>query len=326
MTSRRWLVTGVAGFIGSNLAEDLMRRGERVRGLDNFFSGRRANVERLTLLFGSQFEFVEASILDEGQLLRAMEGCQVVAHLAAQVSVIRSIDDPEETHAINTTGFMRVMRCASKLGVEHLVYASTCAVYGDSTMLPLAETTPPRPMSPYAASKLANEAYARGFKLAPQMRVIGLRFFNIFGPWQDASGGYAAVIPRWIELARSGRQVVIFGDGSATRDFCHVSNVCRAIWEASHAGAELSGDVFNVATGLPTRLDDLHAMICDAISQTGVICSREFRHEPWREGEILHSYADTTRASQCLGFQAEVDLATGLRHMLAIEGGLSRLN
>ena len=320
---RRWLVTGVAGFIGSNLAAFLLDRGETVVGLDNFFSGKRANIERLVRAYGSRFDFIEGDILDAEVVRRAVEGCRAVAHLAAQVSVIRSIDLPKETYDINTNGFLSVLQGAAASGVESLIYASSCAVYGDNDALPLHESEEPRPMSPYAASKLANEVYAAGFHiLAPNLNVVGLRFFNIFGAWQDAAGGYAAVIPMWIGLLLNGKQPILFGDGSATRDFCHVHNVCEAIWCAANAGDSVNGKVFNVASGIPIRLDALYSLIVQLLCEVGV--STELprpTYKPWRTGEIMHSYGSPTKSSELLHFRCEVTLENGLRNMLVEEYG-----
>jgi len=316
---RRWLVTGAAGFIGSNFCRYLMERGERVVGCDNFFSGKRANIDRLEARFGERFAFAEGSILDRPFMDRVASGCDAVVHLAAQVSVQRSLDDPEETHAINGTGFLNVFLAAAKAGASRLVYASSCAVYGDSDALPLAETAPPRPMSPYAATKLANEHYAAGAALvAPGMTSIGLRFFNIFGAWQDADGGYAAVIPRWVEALRAGARPVLFGDGSASRDFCHVENVCEALWRAADPAGVRGPAVFNVATGVRTRLDTLYETIRAAVVEAGALAPPPApEHRPWRAGDIAHSVADTTLAREVLGFSARIDLRRGIEMMLA---------
>jgi UDP-N-acetylglucosamine 4-epimerase len=315
---RRWFVTGAAGFIGCNVSRSLMLRGDSVVGFDNFFSGERANIERLAAEFGPRFSFIEGDIVDAGALDAALAGCSAVVHLAGQVSVPRSIDFPEETHAVNVTGFMNVFRAAARAGAAHFIYASSCSIYGDNPALPLAEDAVPRPMSPYAASKLANEVYAAGFRvLAPQMTTVGLRFFNIFGPWQSVTGGYAAVIPRWIGLLRDGKRPVVYGDGSATRDFCHVDNVCAAIMRASGLPGG-SQALVNVATGVSTRLDELYAIICRTLQDAGLVqaCPALQQADP-RPGDILHSVGDPARASRDLGFSAAIDLETGLRTMLA---------
>lgn len=322
--ARRWLVTGAAGFIGCNLARFLLQRGETVVGVDNFFSGKRENVDRLAARFPDGFEFVEADIVDGGGLAAAADGCDAVAHLAAQVSVMRSIDDPEETHAINGTGFLNAFRAAAETGAGRFVYASSCAVYGDNDDLPLPEEATPRPLSPYAATKLANEVYAAGFAVtAGGMQTTGLRFFNIFGPWQNPGGGYAAVIPKWIERMLSGATPVLFGDGSATRDFCYVDNVCEAVWQA--ASNDAKPGIYNVATGVATRLDALYETIRNMVAATGhngVIPPPN--RQPQRPGEILHSVGDPSKAERVLGFQARIGLEEGIRRLLEEEYGMNK--
>lgn len=322
---RRWLITGAAGFIGSNLARHLLERGESVVGLDNFLTGKRENVDRLERRFGGDFIFHEGDILDPEAVARAVRDCSAVMHLAAQISVLRSVSEPEMTHAINGTGFLNVYLAAAKAGVSSLVYASSCAVYGDNPALPLSEDAASRPLSPYAATKLANEAYAAGMAIAaPRMTAVGFRFFNIFGAWQDVSGGYAAVIPKWIDLLMSGRPPVIYGDGSATRDYCHVDNVCEAIWRAANRGGPAGSAIFNVGTGVSTRLDTLYQTICRALQDGGVRGELPApTYEPARDGEIRQSVADTTKAATELGFRAAVDLEEGLRRLLSEQHGLS---
>jgi UDP-N-acetylglucosamine 4-epimerase len=315
---QHWLVTGAAGFIGCNLARFLLERGQRVVGFDNFFSGRRENVDRLERRFGESFSFREGDILDRPAVERAMRDCSAAVHLAAQVSVIRSIGDPGETHAINGTGFVNAYLAAAATGVSSLVYASSCAVYGDNPALPLSERADPRPLSPYAASKLANEAYAAGMGVtAPHMSVVGLRFFNVFGAWQDAAGGYAAVVPKWIGLLMVGQAPVLYGDGSATRDFCHVDNVCEAVWRAADRQPG-SHEVFNVGTGISTRLDTLYGAIRRTLAAGGVEGALPApRLEPAREGEIRQSVADIAKAEAGLGFRAAIGLEEGLCRLLS---------
>jgi UDP-N-acetylglucosamine 4-epimerase len=316
-------VTGSAGFIGCNISAELMRRGNDVVGFDNFFSGDRANIDRLTKAHGPSFRFVEGDIVETAALERALDGCEAVIHLAGQVSVPRSIEDPGETHVVNTTGFMNVFRAAACAGVGHFVYASSCSVYGDNPSLPLAEDAVPRPLSPYAASKLANEAYGAGFSvLAPNMTAVGLRFFNIFGPWQSITGGYAAVIPRWINLLLDGKRPLLYGDGSATRDFCHVGNVCTAILKAASLSRRPHA-VFNVATGASMRLDELYATICRALQAKGAgLTFPALERLAPRAGDILHSVGDPFKASRELDFRATIGLEDGLQMMLAEQYGL----
>jgi UDP-N-acetylglucosamine/UDP-N-acetyl-alpha-D-glucosaminouronate 4-epimerase len=322
---RRWLITGAGGFIGCNLARFLLERGEQVVGFDNFYSGKRANIDRLERRFGKEFAFHEGDIRDAAAVAAAVRDCTAVAHLAAQISVMRSVHEPEETHAINGTGFLNVYLAAARSGVSSFVYASSCAVYGNNAALPLSEDADLFPLSPYAASKLANEAYAAGMVAgAPQMTPVGLRFFNIFGAWQDAAGGYAAVIPKWIDLLMAGQPPVLYGDGSTTRDFCHIDNVCEAILRAAGKGAGTGPAVFNVGTGVATRLDTLYAMICQKLRDGGF--NRPLpavTREPARDGEVRQSVADTTKGAAGLGFRAMVDLEEGLCRLLGEQHGLS---
>ena len=220
-----WLVTGAAGFIGSNLSSHLLEAGERVVGFDNFASGTKANVERLSAAEGD-FAFVEGDIRDADAVIKAARGARVVVHLAAQVAVQESIEDFAYTDSVNVGGFLNVLSAAGGAKAETFIYASSCAVYGDAPALPLPEGEPPRPLSPYAVSKLADEHYAGVIDQSlAGTALLGFRLFNIYGPWQDASGGYAAVIPKWIECCLEGRRPVMFGDGEASRDFCFVGDV-----------------------------------------------------------------------------------------------------
>ena len=322
---RRWLITGAAGFIGCNLARFLLERGERVVGFDNFFSGKRENIDRLERRYGGDFAFREGDILNSAGVADAIRDCTAIAHLAAQVSVMRSIERPEETHAINGTGFLNVQLAAARSGVSSMVFASSCAVYGDNPALPLSEDAALRPLSPYAATKLANEAYAAGLGVAaPGMTAVGLRFFNIFGAWQDAAGGYAAVVPRWIGLLMSGQPPVLYGDGSATRDFCHIDNVCDAIWRAAAGDKAAAHAVYNVGTGVATRLDTLYGLICKVLRDSGRPGDLPApTREAARDGEIRQSVADITKATAGLGFRATVGLEDGLRRLLTEQYGLS---
>jgi len=225
---RRWLVTGVAGFIGSSLAEALLGAGQTVVGFDNLTSGKTENLRLLQALGDSRFQLIEGDIRDAKACLAACDGIDVILHQAAQVSVPASMVDPATTHDINTTGFLNVLVAAREHKVGRVVYASSCAVYGDSTALPLSEDQPVQPLSPYAMSKLANEVYAGAFCRSYGMTAVGLRYFNVFGPRQDPNGVYAAVIPLWAAAMIANREIQIFGDGSTTRDFCYIANVVHA--------------------------------------------------------------------------------------------------
>ena len=322
---RKWLVTGAAGFIGSNLCAYLMKRGERVVGYDSFLTGKRSNIDRLETVGGSSFTFVEGDIRDQAGLKSALSGVGQVVHLAAQVSVQRSIDDPAETNDINVTGFLSTLMTVAASGVGRFLYASSCAVYGDNCSLPLSEGATPNPLSPYAASKLINEHYAGSLKpRLSSMTTMGLRFFNIFGPFQDHNGGYAAVIPRWISLMMEGNRPIVFGDGSATRDFCFVDNICEMIYSVVvHSGPQ-SHAVYNIGTGQAVTLRQLYDVIRDRLAVRGI--SNSFttaESRPWREGDIVHSYADIARARMDLGYVPSVTLADGIDRILDQEYGLA---
>jgi len=320
-----WFVTGAAGFIGSNLALMLLARGDRVIGFDNLLTGHPENIVRLETEGGSAFRFVKGDILDRPALAAAMAGADRVVHLAAQVSVQRSLDDPMETNAINVEGFLNTFLVSAEKGIGRFIYASSCAVYGDNPHLPLGEDVAPRPLSPYAASKLINEHYAGSLaSRSPDMAVIGLRFFNIYGPWQDHRSGYAAVIPKWIDLCLSGRQPIVYGDGTATRDFCYVGDVAAAVIRAGTADLRSRQPVVcNIATGQSLSLRALFDVIRDRLHACGVdLPWFDPIHEPWRSGDIVHSCGDPARATDDLGFRAETPIADGIAQVLKRQYGL----
>lgn len=321
------LVTGAAGFIGSNLCLELLRRGYRVVGVDNFFSGKRANLDRVAAFGGGSFRFIEADIRDRAAMDQVVQGCQSVVHLAAQVSVQRSMDDAAETNAINVDGFLNVLLASAAAGIKRFIYASSCAVYGDNPALPLAETEAPRPLSPYAASKLINEHYAQS--LAPRlggMECFGFRFFNVFGPWQDPAGGYAAVIPKWVDLCRRGQRPVMFGDGSATRDFVYVGNICAMMATAADQSQALPSGIYNLGTGARTSLSGLFDTIRRSLMRAGIDVAFESPDTlPWRDGDILHSAATIAKAAGSLSYSPKIDLEKGIDLMLGLEYGLGRV-
>jgi UDP-N-acetylglucosamine/UDP-N-acetylgalactosamine 4-epimerase len=320
----KWLITGVAGFIGSNLGHHLLSAGDSVVGIDDFSTGTRRNADRLLRLGGERFHFFEGTILDAALVGRAMD-VDAVVHLAAQVSVQRSFEDPAHTNAVNVEGFLNVHRAAAAAGVPRLVYASSCAVYGDNPALPLDEESETRPLSPYAASKLADELYAEALRPArPGTDVVGLRFFNVYGPWQDHRGGYAAVIPRWIDASLRGERPIIFGDGAATRDFCYVGDVAAAVERVGRGGVAGTHRIFNVATGLATSLSQLHAAIASTLAARGVPLPAEGpERRPWRSGDILHSRGSNERLRREIGVSATIGLDVGIGRLLEEQHGLA---
>lgn len=316
---RRWLVTGVAGFIGSSLAEALLGAGQTVVGFDNLTSGKTENLRLLQALGGSRFQLIEGDIRDAKACLAACDGIDVILHQAAQVSVPASMVDPATTHDINTTGFLNVLVAAREHKVRRVVYASSCAVYGDSTALPLSEDQPVQPLSPYAMSKLANEVYAGAFCRSYGMTAVGLRYFNVFGPRQDPNGVYAAVIPLWAAAMIANREIQIFGDGSTTRDFCYIANVVQANLLAATSEFETgSHEVFNVAAGGRTSLNELFEMIRSELAPAFPHVE-DFKpvYRDFRAGDIRHSQAEVAKARRILGYDPVCSVAEGLREALA---------
>jgi UDP-N-acetylglucosamine 4-epimerase len=320
---KRWLVTGVAGFIGSNLLEMLLAQGQSVVGFDNFTTGHRANLDAVLAAAGAdgaaRFRLIEGDLRGADVLAQACHGVDVILHQAAQVSVPASIEDPLTTHEINVTGFLNLLRAAQREGVGRIVYASTCAVYGDSPELPLHEGLLPRPLSPYASSKLADEAYASAMASASGLGAVGLRYFNVFGPRQDPHGAYAAVLPLWLAAMRRGEPVQIFGDGSTTRDFCPIANVVQANLLAAHVPlGESPHDVVNVAVGGQTSLNALFEMLRARLEkQCPHLAGFRPIYRDFRKGDIRHSHASIAKAGAVLGYVPIQSMAEGLDATLA---------
>lgn len=299
------LITGGAGFIGSSLVRAALDRGDSVRVIDDLSTGSRSNLQ------GLDIELYEASILDESTLARAIRGCRTVFHLAGQVSVARSILEPGLTHAINATGSIRVYEAARAEGVERVVYSASCAAYGQSAELPISETSPLAPESPYAASKLMGELYGAAWSESMGLEVASLRYFNVYGPRQNPEGGYAAAIPAFITRLLSGEEITIYGDGEQTRDFVFVGDVVRAnLLAASTPG--IAGRVTNIGSGHRLSVNTLVETLQGIIPSTSTVV-----HGPARTGEVRHSVADTTAARDLLAFTANVPLAEGLAGTVA---------
>ncbi|HDQ73509.1 MAG TPA: SDR family oxidoreductase [Chloroflexi bacterium] len=302
-----YLVTGGAGFIGSNIVEALVRREEQVRVLDNFATGKRENLAPWL----EQIELIEGDVRDLEAVQRAMAGVDYVLHQAALPSVPRSIADPMETHACNATGTLNVLLAAREAGVKRLVYASSSSVYGDSPTLPKREDMPTDPLSPYAVSKLAGEHYCRAFYQVYGLETVCLRYFNVFGPRQDPTSQYAAVVPKFVTAMLDGRAPTIYGDGMQSRDFTYVTNVVQANLLACRAEG-VGGEVFNVACGERFTVLELVAQLERALG-------KEARPEfaPPRPGEIKHSLADIARASERLGYAPLVGFGEGVERVVA---------
>jgi UDP-N-acetylglucosamine 4-epimerase len=315
---RTWLVTGAAGFIGSHLVARLLRLDQRVIGLDDFSTGKRSNVAEALAGLGreqaARFRLDEGDIRDPAVCARAMAGVDVVLHEAALGSVPRSVADPIRTHDVNVTGFLRVLVAAREARVRRVVYASSSSVYGDHPALPKIEEATGVQLSPYAVSKLADERYAAAFARCYGMELIGLRYFNVFGPRQDPSGPYAAVIPQWFSSLLHGREVAIYGDGETSRDFCFVDNVVEAnLLGAMTAEPDALGQVFNVAFGERTTLNVLFELIRDRVSRLRRDAARvQPVHRDFRPGDVRHSLADIGKARRVLGYAPRYDVRQGL--------------
>jgi UDP-N-acetylglucosamine 4-epimerase len=315
---RSWLVTGVAGFIGSNLLQFLLERGQRVVGLDNFLTGHRKNLDMVRDLVGQEgwrrFTFVEGDIRSLDACRQACLHADFVLHEAALGSVPRSVDDPLLSNSCNIDGFVNMLVAARDAGVRGFVYAASSSTYGDEPTLPKREDRIGRPLSPYAVTKYVNELYADVFASVYGVPCIGLRYFNVFGRRQDPFGAYAAVIPQWFASLIRGEQVYVNGDGETSRDFCHIDNVVQANILAAHAPEEAWNRVYNVAFGQRTTLNELFAMIREeAARHKPAAAAATTVHRDFRAGDVRHSLADITRARTLLGFDPSIDVRQGLR-------------
>jgi UDP-glucose 4-epimerase len=308
----RVLVTGGGGFIGSNLVRALVERGDDVRVLDNFSTGQRANLAELA----GDIEVVEGELRSYERVHAATRGVEVVFHQGALPSVPRSVQDPLTTSAVNVEGTLNVLLAARDEGVRRVVCASSSSVYGNSGELPRFETAHPDPISPYGVSKLAAERYCVSFSRVYPLETVALRYFNVFGPNQDPTSQYAAVVPRFITAIADGRPVTIYGDGEQRRDFTYVENVVDANVAAASA-ERVSGAVLNVATGRPTSVNELAEAIGSLLGR-----SVERDEQPERTGDVRDSWADIARARELLGWEPRTGLDEGLR--LAAEYFLQR--
>ena len=304
---RSWLVTGVAGFIGSNLLETLLGLGQRVVGLDNFATGHQRNLDEVKGLVAPQqwanFHFIEGDISDLEDCHRACRGVDYVLHQAALGSVPRSVADPITTNGANIDGFLNMLVAARDAKVKRFVYAASSSTYGDHPGLPKVEDTIGRPLSPYAVTKYVNELYADVFARTYGLQSIGLRYFNVFGPRQDPDGAYAAVIPKWTSSMLRDETIYINGDGETSRDFCFIANTVEAnLLAATIENPAAINQVYNVALGDRTTLNELFSSIKAALVQAGVVYSREPSYRDFRAGDVRHSQADTTKAQELLGY------------------------
>jgi len=305
----RFLVTGIAGFIGSNIARALVERGEHVRGVDNLATGHRRNLEEII----HQIEFHEGDLKDPSIAAQACSGVEYVLHQAALPSVPRSVADPRSSHDNNITATLNILLAARDAGVKRVVYAASSSAYGNTPTLPKEESMRPNPISPYAVAKLTGELYMQSFWRVYGLETVSLRYFNVFGPRQDAKSQYSAVLAKFITSMLRGETPTIFGDGEQSRDFTYVDNVVQANLHACQAAAsQAAGEVFNVATGDRITLNRVFDTLKELIGYDGPA-----HYGPERGGDIKHSLADISRARAALGYEPTVDFKEGLRRTIA---------
>ena len=314
----RWLITGVAGFIGSNLLETLLKLGQTVVGLDNFMTGYQKNLDMVRDLVGpeawSRFTFIEGDIRDIDTCHTACKGVQHVLHEAALGSVPRSIDDPLLSNSCNITGYLHMLVAARDAGVKSFVYAASSSTYGDSPELPKVEDKIGSPLSPYAVTKYVDELYADVFHRCYGFSSVGLRYFNVFGQRQDPYGAYAAVIPQWFASLIKQETVFVNGDGETSRDFCYIDNVVQANLLASFAQGDATNKIYNVAFGHRTTLNELFGLIKEEVARHKPdVMGAECVHRDYRAGDVRHSLADISRAHNLLGYDPQFDVRQGLR-------------
>ncbi len=313
-----WLITGVAGFIGSNLLETLLRLNQRVIGLDNFLTGHQKNLDMVQELTGESlwrnFTFIEGDIRDPETCRQACSGVQHVLHEAALGSVPRSLNDPLLTNSCNITGFLNMLTAAKDAGVASFVYAASSSTYGDSQTLPKVEEHIGNPLSPYAVTKYVDELYADVFGRCYGFKSIGLRYFNVFGQRQDPEGAYAAVIPQWFAALFHNKTVFINGDGETSRDFCYIDNVVQANILASLASEEARNTVYNVAFGERTTLNDLFCLVRDEVCRfQPEAATAKPSYRDFRPGDVRHSLANITKANTLLGYAPQYNIREGMR-------------
>jgi UDP-N-acetylglucosamine/UDP-N-acetylgalactosamine 4-epimerase len=315
---KTWLITGVAGFIGSNLLEKLLKLDQTVVGLDNFATGHQHNLDEVKSLVTAEqwakFRFIEGDIRQFEDCQKACAGVDYVLHEAALGSVPRSIADPILTNSANITGFLNMLVAAKDAGVASFTYAASSSTYGDHPALPKVEENIGKPLSPYAVTKYVNELYADVFAKTYGFKTIGLRYFNVFGPRQDPNGAYAAVIPKWTASMINGEDVFINGDGETSRDFCFIQNVVQAnILAATTISDEAKNQVYNVALGDRTTLNDLYRAIQVALAENNVQFERDPVYRDFRAGDVRHSQASITKIQAHLGYAPEFKIAKGIQ-------------
>lgn len=311
-----WLVTGVAGFIGSNILEELLNCRQKVIGLDNYSTGYKKNLEEVEANVNKnswkEFDFIEGDISSLETCLTACKGVDYVLHQGALGSVPRSIEDPIATNNSNIVGFLNMLVAAKKSNVKSFTYAASSSTYGDHPALPKIEENIGQPLSPYAVTKFVNELYADVFYRSYGFKSIGLRYFNVFGKRQDPDGAYAAVIPKWIASMIDNSEIFINGDGETSRDFCYVDNAVQANLLAATSSEKAQNQVYNVAVGNRTSLNDLFLILKNNLVANGKDYLSVPRYREFRAGDVRHSQADITKAKKLLGYIPSHDLVKGI--------------
>lgn len=312
-----WLVTGVAGFIGSNLLETLLKLNQTVVGLDNFATGHQHNLDEVESLVEAEqwrrFTFIEADIRKLEDCQSACEGVDYVLHQAALGSVPRSINDPITTNSVNIDGFLNMLVAARDANVQSFTYAASSSTYGDHPALPKVEENIGKPLSPYAVTKYVNELYADVFAKTYGFNTIGLRYFNVFGKRQDPNGAYAAVIPKWTAAMIQGDDVFINGDGETSRDFCYIENTVQVNILAATASNDAKDEIYNVAVGDRTTLNDLFNAIVEALKGNDVAVKKQPLYRDFRSGDVRHSQADISKAETLLGYEPVFRINEGIK-------------
>ena len=326
-----WLITGVAGFIGSNLLQDLLELNQKVKGLDNFLTGQKHNLHEVKKIVSKDqwqnFDFIEGDICDLDVCMEVTKNINYVLHQAALGSVPRSIKDPIKTNEINISGFLNILVSAKNANVDSFTYAASSSTYGDHTALPKTEDVIGKPLSPYAVTKYVNELYAQVFNTNYDFHSIGLRYFNVFGKRQDPAGTYAAVIPKWINSMMCDEEVFINGDGNTSRDFCYVDNVIQANLLAATIGNGLISDVenadkasnqiYNIAFGKRTSLNDLYFFLKENLLPKFPHLENSMpTYRDFRPGDVRHSQADISKASNLLGYKPSFSAKDGLKEAM----------
>lgn len=317
---KTWLITGCAGFIGSNLLEALLKLNQKVVGLDNFATGFQHNLDevqsKVSELQWGNFQFIKGDIRNAEDCLQAVVGVDIVLHQAALGSVPRSLKDPATTNDVNISGFLNMLVAARDEGIKSFVYAASSSTYGDHPGLPKVEERIGKPLSPYAVTKYVNELYADVFSRCYGLNTIGLRYFNVFGRRQNPNGAYAAVIPKWISSMINNEEVFINGDGQTSRDFCYIENVIQMNLLAATADEEQKNQVYNVAVNDITTLNSLVQYLREILASHDINYQKDIVYRDFRDGDVRHSQADISKAGTRLGYEPKYRIQDGLKEAM----------